>query len=201
MPLRRTPRQFKHQAGTSFCTLVSVSKPSFNGSFGTCGSFASRNARLRNGRLVSASSTSTFPSASSTSNFVLVTLPSRALFIRASVISPALSSTVLKAILLSLIVLRVFPTADCVRVVITAHHFRSSIPHLFVFCAETKRATPHRNRPFLNIPICRTCGKWPEEIRRIMRLSSCFALVVLRLPDCDGIARNCKSDYLSSCFQ
>jgi hypothetical protein len=84
----------------------------------------------------------------------------------------------------------------------TARHFRSSIPHSFVFCAETGKGQLLIGiAPFLNISICRTGGKWPEEIRRIMRLSSCFALVVLRLPDCHGIERNWKRGLLLFCFQ
>jgi hypothetical protein len=60
----------------------------------------------------------------------------------------------LKAILLSLTVFRVFPIADCVRVVIPARHFRSSIPHAFVFCAETEKGQLLIGiAPFLNIPI------------------------------------------------
>jgi hypothetical protein len=87
----------------------------------------------------------------------------------------------LNASLLSLLTfpLLYFVPADCVRIVIRACHFRSSIPHTFVVRAETKKGQLLFGiAPFSTSLIAEHSGKWPEEIRRIARLSSCFAFVV-----------------------
>jgi hypothetical protein len=71
---------------------------------------------------------------------------------------------------------------------------RSSIPHLFALRAETEKGQLLCGvAPFLCQPDCRTCGKWPEELKeRYVPLlcMSCFFLIVLRLPESAEIGRN-----------
>jgi hypothetical protein len=83
----------------------------------------------------------------------------------------AFSSTILNASLASLFAFRVFPTANCVRVVISPPFpFQHSALVRFL-CRNGKGASPHRNLPF-STTVLPNVRKWPEEIRKAKGLAS-----------------------------